>query len=118
MKTISVDVQDLLKHLRTNREQHIIDYNEAMVGWQEAVIEAFTNGLKKAKKHEDFTFVNPARPISYESSYDTVIEQLEWTLDKSVDLDQSEFKQYVQDDWGWKTSFNLTSSLYNGKAAQ
>lgn len=115
MKLITVDVKDLLTHLKANREKHIIEYHEAMIGWRQAVIDAFADGLKKAKKHEDFTFINPPRPISYEESYDTVIEQLEWTLDTSVDLDQAEFKQYVQDDWGWKSSFNITSSLYNGK---
>ena len=112
MKTISVDVQDLLNNLRVNRDKHIIEYNEAMMGWRQAVIDAFADGLKKAKKHEDFTFVSPSRPVSFESNYDTVIEQLEWTLDKSVDLDQHEFKLYVQDQWDWKNNFNLTSSLY------
>lgn len=112
MKTIKIDAPELLRHLKANRDKHFIEYTEALMGWRLAVIDAFTDGLKKAKKHEDFKFTFPVKPTSFMEQYDTIIEQLEWSLDSVIELDQHEFKLYVQDQWDWKQNFNLTASLY------
>jgi len=115
MNTVKVAVSDLLKHLTANREAHIAEFNESMVGYREAVIKAFAQSLKKAKANEDVAHtIEVVRPISYLESYDEAIAMLEWTVDKEVELDRSQFKQYVQDEWVWKQAFVRTAGMYKG----
>lgn len=117
MKTIKVSKAELLSHLRTNREVHVEEYNIALVEYRNVLIEAFKDALKRAKNHEDIRHaVNVERPVSYVESYDTIIKQLEWTLEDSIELDQTEFRQYIQDEWIWKDAFaQSTSSYIRGK---
>jgi len=113
MNTVKVAVRDLLAHLKANREAHIAEFNESMVGYREAMIKAFAQALKKAKANEDVDhMVDIVRPFSYLESYDEAIAMLEWTIDQEVELDRQQFKQYVQDEWVWKQAFVRTAGMY------
>lgn len=113
MKTIKVSKAELLSHLRTNRENHIVEYNDALVQYRLALQEAFKDALKQAKNNEDVEHrVNVVRPQNYTKAYDEAITMLEWDVEDSVELDQHEFKQYVQDEWGWKNEFLATTRIY------
>jgi hypothetical protein len=37
---------------------------------------------------------------------------MEWSQDDTVALTQSQFKQYVQDDWGWKDQWLTSNTAY------
>lgn len=113
MKTVKVAVSDLLTHLKTNREKHVHDYAELMIEYRRAVIEALSAKLKVARKEEDVHHaIDVIRPVNYVESYDTAITQLEWTVDKEVELDQHEFAQYVEDKWSWSNMFTQTRIAY------
>ena len=113
MKTIKVNKSELLSHLRTNREVHIEEYNNALISYREALIKAFKESLKKATKHENVSHhVDLERPQNYLDSYDNAIEMLEWTTEDVIELDQMEFKQYVRDEWNWKQVFTAVARSY------
>jgi hypothetical protein len=115
MDSVKIDVKQLLGHLKENREKHIVDFEEAMIGYRKAMIDTLNAKLKAAKKEEDVDHsIRITRPISYLDSYDEAIAMLEWTTQSEVELDRSDFKQYVRDEWAWKQSFVATSSLYKG----
>ena len=76
-------------------------------------IEALSAKLKVARKEEDVHHaIDVIRPVNYVESYDTAITQLEWTVDKEVELDQHEFAQYVEDKWSWSNMFTQTRIAY------
>ena len=113
MKTVKVAVSDLLTHLKTNREKHVLEYNDLMVEYRKAVIAALATKLKFAKIEKDVHHtIDVIRPVDYTESYDTAITQLEWTVDKEVELDQHEFAQYVEDKWSWSNMFTQTRIAY------
>jgi hypothetical protein len=113
MKTVKIRVKDLLAHLKTNRASHIKDYDEAMVGYRQAIRDELNSKLIIASQDLDVSHtLKTVRPSSYESSYDEAISMLEWTTDKEVELDQIEFKQYVQDEWRWKNDFVTSTAFY------
>lgn len=113
MNSVKVAVSDLLKHLKKNREAHIKSYNEAMEGYREALVKELKVMTKKATAGEDIElYVRVVRPESYEDSYTEAIEMLEWTVEKEVEIDRHQFKQYVQDEWQWKQGFARTMSVY------
>lgn len=116
MRSVKIKTQELLEVLRKNRETHQKDYDEAIVGYREAVIKEVKAALKKAQAGEDvYEFVSATKPKSYVKSYDTVIRMLEMSSEDTVELTMQEFNQYVEDDWHWKQDFTATSMLYNNK---
>lgn len=113
MKLIKVNKSELLGHLRTNREVHVEEYNNALIAYRGALIKAFKEALKKANNLEDVNHrVDVIRPLNYLESYDNVISMLEWTTEDTIELDQNEFRQYVQDAWGWKNEFTAVAASY------
>lgn len=116
MKTVKVEKSELLTHLSNNRKAHIVEYDQAILGYREALVQAFAKALKEAKAGKDISHtVSVTRPKNYVEHYDKIISMLEWTTDEFIELDQMEFTMYVQDEWAWKNDFKVTSSLYNGK---
>ena len=114
MKTVKINVENLLKTVKENRTKHIEEYNEALKGYREKCIALLAAELKKAESGENFeTFVKADKPHSYESEYNRVISMLEWTEEEIVELDATEFDQYVNDNWHWQGGFKAVTSFYN-----
>ena len=113
MKTVTIEKQKLLKHLKENREKHLKEYVESHDNWEKKVIETLERALFNAKKDAVFkTHFNIPEPQSFIEEYDTVIEQLKWTEDGMIELDLHEFQRFVQDKWDWKNSFDTTKAFY------
>ncbi len=113
MKTVKIKVTDLLKHLKANKQKHIQDYDEAMVGYRKAIIEELRGKSIVACQHLDVSHtLKTVRPTSFVKSYDEIISMLEWTTDKEIELDRGEFTMYVDDDWSWKGNFLAATSIY------
>ena len=113
MKTVKIKRGDLLSHLKNNKKKHIEEYTEAMVGYRKAILQELKDKQMVACQNLDISHtLKTVRPASYESSYDEAIAMLEWTTDKEVELDQHEFKQYVQNEWTWKNAFATSTLSY------
>ena len=116
MRTVKINTKELLEILKTNREQHIKDYNEARTGYRADAIAELTKMLEQAI--DDGTilrFITAVEPVSYEASYNTVVRMLELSADTLTELTMQEFTQYVEDKWGWKESFTNTTAFYANK---
>jgi hypothetical protein len=57
--------------------------------------------------------VNLPYPVDHTEDYDRVVEQLEWSLDDTLELNEQEFNTYVRDQWGWKQAFQETHTMYS-----
>lgn len=113
MKTVKIKVKELLNHLKTNRDNHIADYTEAMDGYRKAILDELKGKYTIACQNLDVSHsLKTVRPTSFVKSYDEIISMLEWTTDKEIELDHSEFTMYVQDDWSWKGNFLAATSIY------
>lgn len=113
MDSVKIDVKQLLSHLIENRAKHVVDFEEAMVGYRKAMVDTLNAKLKAAKKDEDVSHdIRVTRPASYLEHYDDAISMLEWTTQSEVELDRMQFKQYVRDEWSWKQAFTATSAMY------
>jgi hypothetical protein len=113
MQSVKIKTKELLAHLKKNRTNHQKEYQELMVDYRAAVVEALKKNLKTAQKGEDVDHtIRVTKPVDYTSSYDETIAMLEWTTEPEVELERHEFVQYVQDEWGWKQAFTATKSAY------
>lgn len=115
MDTVKINTKKLLGHLKKNREAHLLEITEAMIGYREAVIKAVKAQLKAANAHEDIDHrIDVVRPMNFTKEYDEAIALLEWSTDAEVELSRAQFVQYVQDQWTWKMAFAASTQSYKG----
>lgn len=121
---ISMNAQELLNTLKTNRQKHIDEFGEQMQGWK-VVMEDYGKKLMTWKEQFSNNIfddvmeirksqpVSPSRPISFVDDYDKLIELLEHHNDLNIQLEQYEFDQIVKDNFGWKDTFANNTAMYS-----
>lgn len=119
MNEIRVNKAKLLDILRENRDKHHQIVEEAQVGFRKAAIERLDAMLEDAKNGRRIELNLGLRvPEDHTAEYDTVIGMLELDINEHVDLEFHEYRQYVEDDWGWKQQFTTTNAFYSATAAR
>lgn len=107
-------VDELIDIIRKNRENHIKEYEEAVVGYKlvaEKLLRTNIRNLKYGEKVKDLQ-VYLAAPQNYTSVYDGVIRMLELTCTDIIKLDASQFSNFVMDEWDWTQNFKTVNSSY------
>lgn len=113
--TVKKDV--LLEQLRHNREEHVEQYRLAMAAYKDKVTEALTQRLEAVQEGRDI----PPRhelwralpePEDHRDDYDTVISMLEWDVSEEFELEEHQFRQYVENSWDWQVSFAANTMSY------
>jgi len=114
MKNVRIKKDELIAVIKTNRENHANDYKDAYRKF-------LTIGSQLLHdRYQEFVNQNKgltlnfsiAAPLNYLHQYDRILEMLAMETESTVTLDQTEFRQYVQDDWAWKDSYNSSKSGY------
>lgn len=114
MQTVKIEKSKLLETVRTNRDLHEQEYEEAMEGYREEFLKQLA-GKRKALRKGDLpaqNFENLPVPTRHTDEYEQVIKMLEFSVDDVVELEHHEFSNYVMDDWGWKRRFSETTMNY------
>lgn len=121
MKTVTVKKDTLLNTLKNNMATHVDDYELAWEGYRKAVIsnaEALLNKAKGVKKNEPvLLYINLEMPENHKDDYVRTIEMCEWEVSDEVELSETEFRQFVQDNWSWKGKFQTDNMAYTGSAS-
>lgn len=119
MKSVSVDKAKLVETLKTNRDEHRANFEEALEGWAKAVVAEIDrlreDALAKRKINQ---YISHTRPEDHTDDYDRVIAMLEWSNEGEVVLTEQEFAHYVQDNWGWSEGWTISNSAYSASLAQ
>lgn len=118
MHSVRVSVPKLIETMKANRDSHVEEYNEAIVGWREQVLEKLQENAEAAKTAADddaltvLMSVHLPKPRSHAEEYDRVIGMLEYGLAEEIELTAAEFAQYGQDNWAWQGQFRATTQNY------
>lgn len=106
---------ELLEKLRENRDKHKADYDEAVANYRVAAKDALRAEVKKIDRGEDFSlsFQLP-EPREFLDQYDRAIGMLEMSVDETIELEDHEYEQFVQDNWPWAGQFAAATAFYNG----
>lgn len=116
MYSITVDKQELLETLQRNLEKHVAEYEEAISRYPGTVAASLRKRADAIDRGEEVNLAfNLPKPRSYADEYEDAIQMLQWEQKDSVDLDQTQFKNLVQDEWHWKDGFSATTQFYNGR---
>jgi len=117
MGVVTVERDALLAIVKGNREKHREIFLDAVKGFRDKVIEILEQRLADARAGRRLNVrINLPTPIDQTREYDRVIKMLEMSVDPRIELTQSEFSQYVMDDWSWKHQFSKTNSTYTMSA--
>jgi hypothetical protein len=113
LAAVRVNKAQTLATLNDNRENHRARFEEAMEGYKQRSIELLEEHIERIRNNDpEQVIVSLPLPEDHTDDYDRVIEQLEWSLDDELELDEQEFNMYIRDQWGWKTSFGQTYAMY------
>ncbi len=116
---VTVIKVDLLEVLRKNREAHRATYLKAAEGYRNAVELALESALKYIRDGQAIA-PNLARmtsltiPTEHTKDYDRVIRMLEMSTADEITVTETQFSQFVLDDWSWKQAFIGSTSRYSG----
>ena len=116
---VTVRKNELLDKLRANRKEHEKEYLEAREGYKIAVMKDLESTLAHFKQHGSMTGLvraNWPEPADHRKDYDRVIAMLEMSTAEEVTVSESQFSQYVMDEWSWSTSTKMSAQNYAGIA--
>lgn len=118
MKTVKVNKDDLLEKLVANQETHQKDFELAWDGFRIKAMDnvtAMLDTLKQAISPQQVNlWVNLEAPENHSEDYVRAIEMLAWEVGDEVVLSEAEFRQYVQDLWGWTHAVSMSNIAYTG----
>jgi hypothetical protein len=116
MEKITVNKADLLAKLQANRNDHQDIYQEALDGFAEEATRELEEQLQLLRegKRRDLRVIMQV-PRDHTGDYDRAIAMIEMSLGDTVTLSETDFAQYVMDDWGWQSQF--LSNVYGSTRA-
>lgn len=120
MKSISVRKESLIERLVENREKHKKEFNELNVKYHSALRKEFEDRLNKINAginltSHDHYIRNVPVPENHTDDYTRAIDMLNWDENDRVELNEDDFRRYIQDDWDWRGQFEGTKFSYSGQ---
>ena len=115
MKSIKVDKQWLIKTMETNRSNHREVFEAALEGWRNEATELIgdTFAALQRGKTPNIQIILP-RPEDHTRDYTRVIGMLKADIGDTYELSETDYSQYVDDDWSWKRQWAMSNSGYAG----
>ena len=114
---ITARVTDVLKALHANRKTHSTIVAEARAGYLKKAEEALAKRMLELKSGKivalHFSLMVPEDNTAV---YDTAIEMLKRHTGKTVELEDTQVRALLMDQWDWKRQFLATNSHYSGTA--
>ena len=108
-RTIQVEKSDLIAKIKENKENHIKEYDKAVVAYKEEAERQLMTEVARVQEGALDAKLNLITPIDNTENYDSILEMFEWEVKDVVELQQDEFKEYVQD----KTDFAVRAQMSN-----
>lgn len=116
MEVVKIAKSELLAILKKNREAHRAIFEKAQEGYRKEAIELLDIALQDARNGRKITtFIKLNTPIDQTSDYDRAIKMIEMSIDTNIEIGETDFANYVLDDWRWKEQFTATNAYYTEK---
>lgn len=121
METVQVKKDDLIQTLEKNKVDHVKEFEEAWDAYADKLVENLESMLAAAKTEDVASVqlhINLVKPENHESDYNRAIEMLDWEVNDTVELQEHEFANLVQDDWGWARAFAASYAANTGRISK
>jgi len=116
-----IAVKKALETAEKNLQEHIVELNEATVGWTEKVKTALDNlrdavnrdGLKASG--ETLNQLLYSKPIDNRANYSRYIGAMKLAVEngqENIELDEIEYDHLFNDNWDWRVSSKTSNAAY------
>jgi len=111
-RKINVNKHLLIKQIKDNKENHIKEYEKAILAYKEEALRQLRTQLERVEEGAVDAKLNLITPINNANNYDKIIEMFDWKENNIVELEQDEFKEYVQDETDFAVTARMSNSMY------
>ena len=108
-----VDKANLIAKIRENKENHIVEYDKAIIAYKEEALKQLNAQIKRVEEGALDAKLDLIIPINNAESYDKIIEMFEWEVEDQVVLEQDEFNEYVQDETEFAMQAKFSNTFYS-----
>ena len=118
MREVEIEKDRLTEIVKANKEKHRELFEEAYEEYGKQVVanlKALLDATKRKAPQEVSLTFNLVKPKDHTADYERVLQMLDLEVNESVVLQQHEFTELVQDDWGWKGQFAAAYTSNTGK---
>ena len=112
-RKINLKKDELIKKIKENKETHIKEFNEAVIAYKEAALKQLAALTKDADGGALDIKLDLITPVNNADNYDKIIEMFEWEVNEVVELEQDEFKEYVQDETDFAVQARMSNTFYS-----
>lgn len=114
---IEMNVIVAVGYLVNNREEHLEEYKVQLEGWK-VKMEEYSKIVMEwaAEGGQGERPIMTPKPKDFTEDYDRYINQLRHHIPDSIKIDEHEFKQIVENEFGWKHTFSAATQLYSSHA--
>lgn len=115
MKSIEINVQNLLKTIIENRKNHEENYKKALKKYKQEFSQECLKQMDMSDNDESCvpkisSDLNP--PIEYLKDYDETIGMLKLHEGSTISLSSTEYNQLILDKWSWSQHLLSSNSKY------
>ena len=108
---------EILAKLRTNRETHATIVAEARKGYVERARESLRERLDQLESGKIVSLAFSLEPPQDHSDvYDTAIQMLELATGDVIEMDSTQVRTLVMDQWDWSRQFLTSNAPYSATA--
>lgn len=109
--------EEILSRLRANRETHAVIVAEARKGYVEKARESLRERLDQLLNGKIVSLSFSLEPPQDHSDvYDTAIQMLELATDDVIEMDSTQVRTLVMDQWDWSRHFLASNAQYSATA--
>lgn len=112
-RTITVKKSQLIEQLKENKVKHIKQFEEAVIAYKEEALKQLNQQIKEVTEGSLGARLNLVTPINNAPEYDKVISMFDWEINEDVELEQSEFNEFVLDEFDFAVTAKYANTMYS-----
>jgi hypothetical protein len=117
--TAKCNKTEILETLRKNLENHKKIVKEAREGFTTKAKKLLDENLDLlAKGKLSRLNISLSNPKDHSAEYNTVIKALELHVEKTIELNTEEVRNFIEDKWDWTRGFLIGNSMYSDTATK
>jgi hypothetical protein len=113
-RKINVNKEKLINQILANKENHIKEYEKAVVAYKKEALKQLAEQLKRVEDGALDAKLELVEPVNNADNYDKVVDMFQWEENKIVELTQNEFREYVQDETDFAMQAKMSNAYYLG----
>jgi len=111
-RIIKVKKADLIAKIQENKAKHIEAYAKAVIAYKKEALKQLTDLIQKVEGGDMKVRLELTTPVDNKDNYDKIIDMFNWEVEDIVELEQSEFNEYVQDETDFARIALHSNSMY------